>query len=246
MSEQQSAAKVGVASSPAMGIGDFLNFGLENAKKHWLSFFGLVVISVIAFAVAGAMMFVLPPLGILILILLPIPIAYTMIKNILNLCRGQKVDLMLFLKIKPTTMINLIIAGMICSIAITIGFILLIIPGLVMTYLLMFTPYLIIDRDMGAVDAIKESINLTKSRFGDIFVGLFVSGIVTNFASMFIITLIFTIPMACFVWVYPYLALTGQLEAAKKCLGDTPAPAVSAPVAESPAVVEENSGSEQA
>ena len=49
----------------------------------------------------------------------------------------------------------------------------------------------------------------------DIFVGLLIVFIVIQLLSLPIITLIFTIPMACFAYIYPYLRLTGKLEQAK-------------------------------
>jgi hypothetical protein len=42
------------------------------------------------------------------------------------------------------------------------GFILLIVPGIIVGLMLMFTPYLVVDKNLGAVEAMKESRRITE------------------------------------------------------------------------------------
>jgi hypothetical protein len=217
-------------SGNAMQVGSFLNFGIENAKRHWLKFFGLLVLSGIAICVVAGLCFgasaALPDtvreLGMavssLVTMVVAVSAAFGVLKNVLNLCRGEKMDIMAIARVKPMTILNFVIATILMFVLISIGFVLLIIPGIILMLMFMYVPYLIIDRDMGFVEAFLESMKISKGRKMDVFVGFFISAILTNIASMFIITIIFTIPMMSFIYVYPYLALTGQLDEAQKKL----------------------------
>nr|MDA3837366.1 hypothetical protein [Candidatus Delongbacteria bacterium] len=87
---------------------------------------------------------------------------------------------------------------------------------IILAYMFILVPYLIIDKDMGAFEAMGESMRLTKGYKMDIFAGHFIVMIIIQVISMFIITLPFTIPMSLFVMIYPYLVLTGQVGTASQ------------------------------
>jgi uncharacterized membrane protein len=140
-----------------------------------------------------------------------ITVSFGLVKNILNLCRGEKVDLKAFINVKPITILNYIIVSLITSVAISIGLLLFVIPGIILTLIFVFAPILVIDRNMGPIEAIKESVKLTANYKMDILVGLFIGFVLFLILSSFIVTLVYTLPMLLFIWVYPYLKLTGQL-----------------------------------
>lgn len=202
-------------------IGDILNFSLEAAKKNFLKFFGLILFAFAVFVVLGGIFFglggdnqVMSSLGSLVMMVASISISMGFIQNTINLCAGKGVNFKDFLP-QPMVFLNFLIGMIIVGIAVTIGFILLIIPGIILGTMLNLVPYLILDEKMNAIEAIQESIKRTKGYKMDIFVGLFIVGIIINLLSLPIITLIFTIPMACFAYIYPYLRLTGKLDQAK-------------------------------
>jgi uncharacterized membrane protein len=93
-----------------------------------------------------------------------------------------------------------------------IGLVLFIIPGLILSVMFSLVPYLILDEKMGALEAVKASMQRTKGHKGDIFWGLIISSFLGELLSVFIITLFFTIPMLTFVSAYPYLRLTNKLD----------------------------------
>jgi uncharacterized membrane protein len=209
-----------------MTVGSFLNFGVENAKRHFLKFLGLSIIAVVVLAIGGGISVALAGLdemgtiiGSLLVLFLCITISFGFLKNVLNLCRGEKINIKAFVHAKLMTILNFFVLMVLLTIILSIGYTLLIIPGIILSVMLCPAPFLVIDRDMGPIDAVKESIKMTSGHKMDIFLGSFISLLVANVLSVFIITLIFTIPMAMFIYVYPYLQLTGQLDEAKKNLG---------------------------
>jgi hypothetical protein len=199
-----------------MTVGSFLNFGIESAKKNFLKFFGMIIFAIIAMIVVGYIGYSIgESVGSLLTVVFAILISFGFIRNTINLTKGLPIDFKAFFSANPITLLNFFVAMIVMSIIISIGMILLIVPGIILSYMLILTPYLIIDKDMGAFEAMSESMRLTKGYKMDIFVGHFIVFLLINIISMLIITLPFTIPMALFVQIYPYLVLTGQLDNAK-------------------------------
>ncbi|MCL7410919.1 MAG: glycerophosphodiester phosphodiesterase [Methanosarcinaceae archaeon] len=83
-------------------------------------------------------------------------------------------------------------------ILITIGYIFLIIPGIILTILMIYALPLLVLRDYGGIDAIKESINIGKENFTDTLI-LFVIIVVLNAIGG-------SIPFA-FVLILPYTTI---------------------------------------
>lgn len=199
-----------------MTVGSFLNFGIESAKKNFLKFLGMIIFAIIAFIIVAYVgTSIGDTVGGVLVMIFGILISFGFIKNTINLTKGLPIDFKAFFSANPITLLHFFVAMIIMSILISIGMILLIIPGIILAYMLILTPYLIIDKDMGAFEAMSESMRLTKGYKMDIFVGHFIVFLLINIVSMLIITLPFTIPMALFVQIYPYLVLTGQLDSAK-------------------------------
>ena len=100
--------------------------------------------------------------GSLLIMIVMILLSFGFIKNTINLTRDEPIDFKAFFSANPMTMVNFLIAMIISSLMIFIGFILLIIPGFIVAYMLILVPYLIVDKDMGVFEAITESMRLTK------------------------------------------------------------------------------------
>ncbi len=199
-----------------MTVGSFLNFGIESAKRNFLKFFGMIIFAIVAFIIIVFVGYSInESFGGILTLVFSILISFGFLKNTINLTKGEPISFKAFFSANPVTLLHFFVAMIILFIVISIGMILLIIPGIILSYMLILTPYLIIDKNMGAIEAITESMKLTKGYKMDIFVGHFIVFLLINIASMLIVTLPFTIPMALFVQIYPYLVLTGQLENAK-------------------------------
>ncbi len=64
---------------------------------------------------------------------------------------------------------NAVAATILVDIIVVIGFILLIVPGIIFACKLAFVPYLVVDRKMGVMKAIDESWHMTNGHAGKVF-----------------------------------------------------------------------------
>jgi len=220
--------------SKQISVGGFLHFSFVNLRKNWLMFIGLSALVGAAFIayflvtsgltwlvgrITGYNSVILGLLGVLFAvggIVLGMTVMFAFLKNILNLCRGQMVDFKTFVQVKPMVILNFAIGVIIVNATVSFGTFMFVVPGIILAYLLCLVPYLIIDRELGPVKAIDESYKLTKDHLMDMFIVTFIGSVIAGLLSIFIITLLITIPMMCLMAVYLYLQLTGQLEAAQK------------------------------
>jgi uncharacterized membrane protein len=94
-------------------------------------------------------------------------------------------------------------------IIIALGFMALVVPGVILAAGLAFTPFLVIDRGLGPIDAIKESWRLTKGHKGRILL-LFLAliGILMLGALVFGVGLLVAIPIAIVAMAHAYRTLS--------------------------------------
>ena len=119
-------------------------------------------------------------LGFWLLILGPVEWGanYAMLRAV----RGQKpelADIFVFQK----NYLNIVLAHLLVTVIIGVGIFLLIVPGIILACKLAFVSYLVTDRKMEAIEAIRESWRMTTGHAGTIFVmglaaaGIFVAGV---------------------------------------------------------------------
>lgn len=101
-------------------------------------------------------------------------------------------------------------AGEILSaIATFLGFILLIIPGIIIFIKLYFVNLLIVDKGFGPIQAVKKSWKMTKGHFWNLFLfGLALLGLNLLGALAFLIGLLWTIPTTSIATAYVYRKLS--------------------------------------
>lgn len=195
-----------------MSVGDFLNFGFENAKKHFLKFF-------LANILCGFIMLVLVLIGmqtstntlIVLVTVGSISLSIGFFQNTMNMILGKPFDYRAFLP-QPIVFVNYLIAMIIVTVLLVVGFLLLIIPGLILTPMLVMVPYLVLYEKLNFVMAIKESIARSHGYKMDIFFGILVADLVAVLLGLTIIGAIFAIPFFHFAAAYPYCRITGKLE----------------------------------
>ncbi len=131
-----------------------MNFDMENMENG----FGLPphFFSYILFAVAYA-------------ILVLYPLQYGVNFAYLKAARGEKVEIRDMFSF-TSNYINAVLANLLTGFIIGIGFVFLIIPGIVFACKLAFVPYLVIDKKMEVIQALKTSWNMTNGHAVDIFV----------------------------------------------------------------------------
>lgn len=99
-------------------------------------------------------------------------------------------------------------ATILTGIAVVVGLILLIIPGLIAAMMLLFVKFVVIDRNMGPIDALKESARITKGHRMTLFLFVLAIAVINIIgAVLLLIPLLVTIPVSSLAMVYAYRTL---------------------------------------
>jgi uncharacterized membrane protein len=101
-------------------------------------------------------------------ILITAPVDYGVAFANLKASRGDKLEIKdVFEPFKNYW--NAVLASLLVSVIVVLGTILLIVPGIIFACKLAFTPYLVVDRKMNVIDAIKESWRMTGGHSWTVF-----------------------------------------------------------------------------
>lgn len=102
-------------------------------------------------------------------VLLSGPIGYSVDWVFLKAVRREKIEIKDMLSVFERNYWNAVLACIITAVIIIIGIIMLIVPGIIFACRLAFVPYLVIDRKMEAMEALKTSWEMTKGHGWKIF-----------------------------------------------------------------------------
>lgn len=104
--------------------------------------------------------------------------------------------------------VNYIIGSFLSGIIIFIGFLLLVVPGIILAIKLQFVSYLIIDKNLGPIEAIKKSWEITENQVWNLFLFGLLLGLI-NLAGVLalIIGLFWTIPTTSLATAFVYKKL---------------------------------------
>ncbi len=151
-----------------------VKIGWEAFKEHpWLSIGVLIFSQVLSVGfnfiltnVNGVYeSFAMGPVAMVTNQLISVYVAMVMIYAFLRMYDNKDVNLGNIL-LSWRKFVNYFLVTILVGVAVLIGFMLLIIPGVILSFKLSLAPYLVIDRDMGPINAIKESWRLTKGNIG--------------------------------------------------------------------------------
>lgn len=117
----------------------------------------------------GAAAGILGFLGFVYSILIVGPVDYGVSFAHLKAARGDRIEIIKDMFEAFRNYWNAVLANLLVGFIVTIGFILLIIPGIIFACKLAFTPYLVVDRKMEVIEAIKESWRMTTGRAWTVF-----------------------------------------------------------------------------
>jgi hypothetical protein len=167
--------------------GAMLKMGWAKAKEHlWINI-GIMIVAMLAVylpmivlaGIGGAVdmpgLFAL--LGVLVTIAISAVVGAGMIRVFLNIADGKAPSVGLLFSEKGSA-VNYILASILYSIIVMVGFFLFIIPGVIWSLKYMFVPMLVVDKGMKPMDALKESARLTDGMKWDLFAFYHVVGIV--------------------------------------------------------------------
>ena len=197
-------------------ISDELSYGWETTKAH-LPFFIVIILITLAvnFApniLAQNMRQDVPMLsGLLSLVLwvLSMLVSLGAIKISLKIIDKKKAEVADLFNDYPK-LLNFVVASILYALIVGIGFILLIIPGVIFGIKYHFYSYLIVDKNMGPLEALKKSGDITKGSKWQLFLLGFACGLVNLVGLLALgIGLFITIPVTMLAYAHVYRKLLG-------------------------------------
>lgn len=128
--------------------------------------------------------------------------------GIFDIANGQQVTVGSFFR--PRNIGNVIIAGLIVGVITTIGLFLCIVPGVIASFLLMFTTIAVLDRNLAPMDAIKSSFQTAKANVGPVLL-VWLTSIAVVLVGVLLcgVGLLVAAPVATLLLVYTYRTLNG-------------------------------------
>lgn len=130
-------------------------------------------------------------------------------KAALEVTDGKPFDY--FAAFGKVNLVQLIIASFLVGIATLIGFVLLIIPGLIVMFLTYLTTYSIVDDGKSAIDGIKHSVKLISDNVGSALILAVLNVLVVIAGAIALcVGLIVAIPVTIFATAYAYRSFNGQ------------------------------------
>ena len=196
-----------------------VKFGFGIAKSNLLFFIGLLIIVFFVSAVASSLRGGAQKSALAYLVL-------SIIQYLVNIVIGMgliRISLEFIDKAKPKIrdivyykpVVRYVLASIITGIVVILGLVLLIIPGVILAIRLQYTTYLIVDKNLGPIEAIKKSWSVTRRNtwnlffFGILLVLINILGVVCLLVGLFI-----TIPLGMLATTFVYRKLLLQSEAA--------------------------------
>jgi len=206
-------------------VGSAIRFGWETFKRRPWFFVGASVVIFVAYLIAGAIT------GGVDALLGATPEDPSMVGGIVNLALGTFIGMgvvafylaahdnpdtvELSTLWHPRPFWKFLGASILVGLAIGIGFVLLIVPGIIATLLFMFTTFIVIDRDLGPIEAMKESMRIGRG-YRWTLLGLLVVLLLIILAGAiaFFVGLLVAMPVTTLAFVHAYRVLSSRAGAA--------------------------------
>lgn len=213
------------------GVGSSYSNGWQQLKKYFLELLLITVIGIVIgvpiglFRVdaetAGAGAAVLGILGFAYSLLIAQPVDYGVSFANLRAARGDKLEIKdMFEAFK--NYVNVVLANLLAGAIIIIGLVFLIVPGIIFACKLAFVPYLVIDRKMEAIEAVKESWRMTGGHAWKVFfIGVLAALIAIAGLICFVVGIIFAIMWIRLAFASLYHAVATSGEAPKQLKAST-------------------------
>lgn len=100
-------------------------------------------------------------------------------------------------------------ATLLVSLAVLLGLVLLIVPGIIFGLMFMFTGFIVIDRGLGPIDAIKESKRITDGHKWDLLGFAFVLTVINLLGAIaLVVGLLVTVPVTSLAFANAYRVLS--------------------------------------
>jgi len=162
-------------SRPAPTVSDSYSFGWNQMKKYFLYLFLITIIIVVAQSLTGLTnaakdtsafgQLMIAAYWLLVLSVINYGSTYMYLKAV----RDEPFEVVQMFDGFKTNFWNIVLANLLSTILIAIGFVMLIVPGIVIACRLAFVPYLVMDQKMDAVKALEKSWQMTRGHGWTIF-----------------------------------------------------------------------------
>lgn len=182
------AASLGSMASPAEAaptipieptVGAAFSHAWEVLKRD---FGRLLLISFVAWLISAVLNVVLNAIfkewSSLISLVIATPLYYGALGATLKAVRGQRPELSNIFVQYHTNWVRCVLTSLLLWVILCVGYILLVIPGVILTVRLSFAPLLVIDEHRGPFEAISESWRRTEGHFWTIFLSFLLSFVV--------------------------------------------------------------------
>ncbi len=140
------------------------------------------------------------------------PLQLRFLRGVLTVLRGGTFEIGDLFRGRPGDIGRSVGLMLLISLMSGIGFLLAYIPGILIGTLLVFAMPVMADRDLGAIDSIKASIELTKSRFGWILLYVFITSMIMSvISSVPLVGALAAIPIYIVMILVAYRGVIGEL-----------------------------------
>ena len=161
--------------------GSALGYGWQKMKGNFVNLLVVTLIIIVAQSLSGFSnsgsnpSFSERSLSFVIWLLIAGPIVFSSAWVFLKAVRGDAYEIKDVFSCFSKDYFEIMLANLLVTFIVMIGIVFLIIPGIIFAVKLAFVPYLLMDKQMKAMDAIKASWEMTKGYFWQIFFLGFIS-----------------------------------------------------------------------
>lgn len=173
-------------STSAFSVDEVLKASWASVKKDWTKYLTLyaaiLLIYIVYFVVLGVLFRVLhipQALDSIFSLLLGVYVTMVMTRGALMIVRAKKFDMGEIMKFESKMYLSTLLAMVLFYIACMIGFILLIVPGIIAAIMFGFAFYSIVDKGAEGIQALEDSMRMTKGNKLNIFFFQFLLGLMT-------------------------------------------------------------------
>jgi uncharacterized membrane protein len=120
------------------------------------------------------------------------PIGYGANWVFLKAVRGERIEIRDMFVVFQKNYWNAVIANIVVGVIVGLGIVMLIVPGIIFACRLAFVPYLVVDREMDVMDALRVSWDMTRGYGWQIFlmgflaIFIVIGGLIALFVGVFI------------------------------------------------------------